>query len=657
MNGRAQRYKLCLTRDVRPTPELLLSRRIPVGAEPVGSHGTHFRVWTPRHRDVFLVIEDEFGAVLSELPLDAERDGYFSGVVAEAVPGTLYRYRFGDAPQRFPDPASRFQPSGPHGPSQVIDPAAFVWSDASWGGVTRARQVLYEMHIGTFTREGSWLAAMDHLPALGELGITTIEMMPVAEFAGRRGWGYDGVDLYAPSHLYGMPDDLRRFVDRAHQLGLGVILDVVYNHFGPDGNFLREFSPGYFSSRYDNEWGDAINFDDDAAAVRELVIANAEYWIDEFHMDGLRLDATQQIFDASPDHVLAEMARRTRAAARGRSILLVAENEPQDTRLLRSQDSGGFGFDAMWNDDFHHAAIVALTGRREAYFTDYGGTPQEFVSMAKWGFLYQGQRYSWQRARRGTPTFGFAPSQFITFLDNHDQIANAPSGRGDRIHARSSPGMYRALTALWLLSPGTPMFFQGQEFAASSPFVYFADHAGELGAAVRAGRARFMSQFRSSATRPLGDALPDPHDEDTFRRCQLRHEERERNTAAVALHRDLLRLRREDRVLSEVSGSRCDGAVLTDRALALRWFAEDPHATHPGQRVADDRLLIVNMGADLTLSSAPEPLLAPPAGSVWDIRWSSEDPAYGGVGSAPLDTIDGWRIPGQAAVLLAARLP
>jgi len=627
-----------------------------VGAERLSQDGTHFRIWAPRHREAFLVLEDESGTVLRECPLEAEPQGYFSLFVPKVSAGTLYRYRFGSAPERFPDPASRFQPRGPHGPSQVVDPASFTWRDAAWRGLTLTGQVLYEMHVGTFTEEGTWLAAIEHLPALAELGVTAIEMMPVAEFPGRRGWGYDGVDLYAPSHLYGTPDDLRRLVDRAHELGLGVILDVVYNHLGPDGNFLREFKPAYFSTRYQNEWGDAINFDDDAAAVREFVIANAEYWIDEFHMDGLRLDATQQIFDSSPHHLLAELSRRTRAAARGRAILLTAENEPQDVRVLRSLESGGFGFDAMWNDDFHHAAAVALTGRREAYLTDYGGTPQEFVSLAKRGFLYQGQRYSWQRAPRGTPTFGFAPSQFITFLENHDQVANTPAGRGERIHERSSPGMYRALTALWLLSPGTPMLFQGQEFAASSPFVFFADHAGELGAAVRAGRAEFMSQFRSAATRRLIDTLADPHHEDTFGRCKLRHAERERHTAAAALHRDLLRLRREDPVFGDAQGVQLDGAVLTERAFVLRWFSADPRAAHTSGRVADDRLLVVNLGVDLFLQSMPEPLLAPPLGTMWELRWSSEDPAYGGVSTPPIETEEHWRIPGQAAVLLAPRV-
>ena len=632
-----------------------LRRRFPIGAERLGPSGTHFRVWAPRHREVALIIEDESGNTVNEMPLQADQDGYFSLLARRVTTGTLYRYRLGGGSERFPDPASRFQPFGPHGPSQIVDPAAFIWSDAAWRGTAIDRQVLYEMHVGTFTEGGTWLAALDRLPALADLGITTIEMMPVAEFAGRRGWGYDGVDLFAPSHRYGVPDDLRRFVDVAHRLGLGVILDVVYNHFGPDGNFLCHFAPSYFATRYANEWGDAVNFDDNAAPVRELMFANAAYWIDEFHMDGLRVDATQQMFDASPQHVLAEISHHARAAAEGRSIILIAENEPQDVRALRSVEQGGFGFDALWNDDFHHAAVVALTGRREAYYTDYGGTPQEFISLAKRGFLYQGQRYSWQRARRGTPTFGIAPSRFVTFLENHDQVANAPAGRGERLHACSSPGSYRALTALWLLSPGTPMFFQGQEFAASSPFLYFADHAGSLGAAVRAGRAGFMSQFRSAATRNLLDALPDPHDEDTFRRCKLVDAERTLHKTAIALHRDLLRLRREDAAFRQTRAGQVDGAVLSDHALVLRWFSHDPDGPWTGETGIADRLMVVNLGTDLHLDPAPEPLLAPPSGMIWEICWSSEDPGYGGSGTAPLDTDDNWRIPGQAAVVLAPR--
>jgi maltooligosyltrehalose trehalohydrolase len=606
---------------------------------------------------VTVVLEDASGAVLVERPLQSESEGYFSSVVDEASTGSLYRFRLGRTSDRFPDPASRFQPSGPSGPSQIVNPAAFSWTDHQWTGMSIERQVLYEMHVGTFTAPGTWTAAVEHLAALADFGVTAIEMMPVADFSGSRGWGYDGVDLYAPSHLYGTPDDLRRFVDQAHRLGLAVVLDVVYNHFGPEGNYLGQFTPRYFSSRHTTEWGQAINYDDDAGAVREFIAGNAAYWIDEFHFDGLRVDATQQIFDASPTHVLADISSRARAAAPGRSICLFAENEPQDTRIVRPREQGGYGFDGLWNDDFHHAATVALTGRREAYYQDYVGTAQEFLSMAKRGFLYQGQRYSWQHQRRGTSTRGLEPHRFVTFLENHDQVANAPSLRGERIHQRASPGMYRALTALWLLSPGTPMFFQGQEFGSSSPFLYFADHAGPLGAAVRRGRADFMRQFRSVASRRDAlDALPDPAADGTFLRSILRDDERLDDGEVMRLHRDLLRVRRDDPIFGRpfVRNS-MDGAVLARRTFILRWFADDPQELLNAQSVSRDRLVVVNLDEDLHFNPAPEPLLAPPAGTAWAILWSSEDPAYGGTGTSPLDGEDGWRIPGQATIVLDAR--
>jgi maltooligosyltrehalose trehalohydrolase len=645
-----------LQRAMTRSPDLKpVRRRFPIGVE-VHNLGSHFRVWAPDHRAVHLVIEDKTGASQAEIPLSPEPNGYFSRTIPNAPAGTLYRYRFGDESDRFPDPASRFQPSGPHGPSQIVDPATFTWTDAGWKGVGRSNQVLYEMHVGTFTDEGTWRAALDHLPALAELGITTIEVMPVAEFAGLYGWGYDGVDLFAPSHLYGDPDDFRRFVDRAHALGLGVILDVVYNHLGPDGNYLRRFASAYFTSRYANEWGDAINFDENAAPVRELIVSNAVYWITEFHLDGLRFDATQQIFDASPTHLLAEIAAQAREVAGDRLILLVAENEPQDVTLVRSPRDGGFGLDGLWNDDFHHTAVVALTGRREAYYTDYVGTPQEFISLVKWGFLYQGQRYSWQRARRGTAALGLEPARFITFLQNHDQVANDPSGRGQRLHELCDAGRYRAMTAYWLLAPGTPMFFQGQEFAASSPFMYFADHQGDLGAAVRKGRAEFLAQFRS-APKNLIEVLPDPADAGTFTRCRLRHEERDSHREVLALHRDLLQVRREDQVFRIQRGDCIEGAVLGPSTFALRYFAANPYDPDSAKASHEERLVIVNLGGDLHFDPAPEPLLAPPAGTGWHIRWSSEDLAYGGRGTAPLDTDTNWEIPGHATVVLAPRLP
>ncbi|HEV7569891.1 MAG TPA: alpha-amylase family glycosyl hydrolase, partial [Thermoanaerobaculia bacterium] len=367
------------------------TRRRPVGAEIVDGE-TSFRVWAPAHREVRVVING------AHYPMQAEDGGYFHGAVDGVGAGTRYRFRVDSKDETYPDPASRFQPDGPHGESEVVDPSVYRWSDGDWRGVDKRNLVIYEMHIGTFTRDGTWRAAIEHLGGLRDTGINLLEIMPVNEFPGRFGWGYDGVDLYAPTRLYGRPDDFRAFVDAAHVHNLGVILDVVYNHLGPDGCYLTKFTPEYFTDRYKNEWGDAMNFDgDNAAGVREFVAENAAYWIDEFHLDGLRIDATQSMYDASEEHIVALMARRAREAAKGRAIVLIGENEPQEVKLIDK-----YRLDALWNDDWHHSAMVAATGSREAYYTDYRGTAQEFVSMALSGFLYQGQYYAWQKKLRGT---------------------------------------------------------------------------------------------------------------------------------------------------------------------------------------------------------------------------------------------------------------
>jgi len=620
------------------------NRRLPVGAELLVGGGVHFRVWAPRRREVEVVVEGGPGTHGAgqrvAQRLEAEGGGYFSGLVSSARAGTRYRYRL-DGAESYPDPAARFQPEGPHGPSQVIDPGPFPWADRHWQGIGGDQAVLYEMHIGTFTRAGTWEAAGRELAELAGLGITLVEVMPVADFPGRFGWGYDGVNLFAPTRLYGVPDDFRRFIDRAHAVGLGVILDVVYNHIGPDGNYLKQFSEDYFTDRYKNEWGEALNFDgDNAGPVREFFVANAGYWIEEFHVDGLRLDATQQIFDESSEHVLAELARHTRQAGGWRAIYLVAENETQHAELVRPPEEGGHGLDAVWNDDFHHSAMVVLSGRSESYYSDFRGTPQEFISAAKYGFLYQGQRSTWQKKRRGTPTFGLPPSAFVTFIQNHDQVSNLL--RGERCHQLTSPGRYRAMTALLLLGPQTPLLFQGQEFAATSPFVFFADHDPDLAKLVRKGRGEFLRQFPSIATPEAFACLPDPGDPATFERCKLDLSERASHGETYTLHRDLLRLRREDPVLRERRPGGCDGAVLGDEAFCLRFFGGDK----------GDRLLVVNFGADLRLGVVPEPLLAPPADGSWQMLWSSEDVRYGGCGTAPLDTELSWLLPGETAVLL-----
>jgi maltooligosyltrehalose trehalohydrolase len=500
--------------------------------------------------------------------------------------------------------------------------------------------VIYELHVGTFTPDGTWAAAATKLPHLAALGVTVIEMMPIAEFRGRFGWGYDGALSYAPTALYGTPDDLRAFVDAAHRHGLAVILDVVYNHFGP-GNRFAELSDHWFTDRYRNDWGPALNFEGSAAApVRDYVAGNAAYWIAEFHFDGLRLDATQDIRDASPEHILARVAREARRATT-RRVLLVAENEPQDARLARPVEAGGTGLDALWNEDFHHAAHVALTGRREAYYHDHAGAPQEFVAAARHGFLFQGQRYDWQDGPRGRPARDLPARAFVTFLENHDQVAN--SADGARLSRLAAPARLRALTALLLLAPQTPMLFQGQEFGSSAPFLYFADLGADLEEPVARGRRDFLAQFPSLTDRGTIDRLPRPADPATFHRCRLDWREAGTDAAVLALHRDLLRLRRTAPAFAAPAAP-VDGAVVGPEAFLLRFFA----AAAP-----DERLLLVNLGRDLPLASVPDPLFAPPAGHAWRLDWSSENPAYGGAGTPPLDPPRRFVLSANAAVLLA----
>ena len=623
-------------------------RRYSIGAETLPGDGVHFRVWAPARREVAVAVDGGTVALAREGGSDAA--GYFSGIAPRAHAGARYSFRLDGDDKAYPDPASRFQPEGPHGPSEVVDARGFAWTDPDWRGVPPDRRVIYEMHVGTFTPEGTYAAAAQQLPALAGLGVTVIEMMPLAEFPGRFGWGYDGVDLWAPSHLYGRPDDLRRFVAAAHAAGIGVILDVVYNHLGPDGNYLGAFSDTYFTDRYENEWGRAINFDGEGSApVRQFYTENAGYWIDEFHFDGLRLDATQAIRDSSSEHVMSALGRRVRQAAGARASFIVAENEPQHTRLVRAPEAGGIGIDALWNDDFHHAACVALSGRSEAYYSDYRGTPQELISAARWGYLYQGQRYRWQKKGRGTPALDLPASAFVCFLENHDQVAN--SGAGRRLHQLTSAAELRAMTALLLLQPATPMLFQGQEFASSAPFLYFADHDPELSAKVAEGRRQFLAQFPSLANPEIERRLADPSDTHTFARCKLDLAQRDDGAHAetYTLHRDLLRLRRETPAFQQQRADRMHGAVLSSAAFMLRFLCAE-----------GDRVLLVNLGADLELEPAPHPLLAPPEGAGWRLAWSSESPVYGGVGVSPLEREPGtepdragaWLLSGRAAVVL-----
>jgi maltooligosyltrehalose trehalohydrolase len=614
------------------------------GATPA-IDGIRFFVWAPEARELQVVLQDGCSNRLL-----SKGDGYFQGIFS-AKAGDRYKFLV-DGKGPFPDPASRYQPEGPHGWSEIVDPDAFRWSDGEKLAreLELKRQVLYELHIGAFTEEGTYRAAESEFPRLHELGITALEIMPLHEFGGSFGWGYDGVNLFAPYHMYGTPDDLRHMVDAAHAAGLAVFLDVVYNHLGSDGNYLAEYSKFFFSET-PTEWGEAPTFDgENSKPVREFILQNAEYWIRDFHFDGLRFDATQSFVDSGihGEQILVALVRRARAAT-DRNLLLFSECERQQSQQLMSQANAGCGLDGMWNDDFHHSAFGRLTGKREGYYADHLGKAQEFVSLAKWGFLFQGQYYSWQKAPRGTPFLHLQPYRAITFLENHDQVANTLYGTRPR--AQCSARRYRAMAAYWLLSSGTPMFFMGQEYGSARPFLYFFDQSGEIGESLLHGRAKFLSQFESIRNIPnLKSILAHPADPNTFKSSKLVAADRT-GQEAVQLQRlfhDLLKLRREDPAIAEQHKGSVDGAVLSDDCFILRFFFTDPIE---GEL---DRLLLVNFGPYLEMIHIPEPLLAPARGKQWTLLWNSEQLEYGGTSATSPITSKGWHIAEETAFLLAS---
>lgn len=612
-----------------------IQRRYPIGAELIPKKGCHFRIWAPEHSKAFVVIEKN--SEQKEYPMVSEKNGYFSLLIPSVVANDCYGFRLGTHKEILPDPACRFQPKGSFGLSAVID-SKYAWTDERWRGKRLEECIIYEMHIGTFTKEGTFQAAKEHLKDLSHLGITLIELMPICECPGQFGWGYDGVNLFAPKHLYGTPSDLKAFINEAHRLKMGVILDVVYNHFGPEGNKIEKFTHRYFT-KHSTDWGIGINFD--VPETREFFLTNARYWIEEYHFDGLRLDAVWCFFCTTQPHILAEFAQTARNAGGERKILIIGEDESQNGKDLKPMEEGGYGFDALWNDDFHHTAHVALTGKREAYYTDYLGAPQEFISAIKYGFLYQGQYYEWQNKKRGTANLDISPSSLIVFLENHDQIAN--SGHGARLHKRSDPGNFKALTCLMLLSPNVPMLFQGQEFNSSKPFNYFSDHGEEFNLAIKESRKKELSQFPRLATPESQFLLPDPSEPLTFTKCKLDFQEREKNKKIYDLHKDLIELRKKDPLFKIASKLRIDGAVLSHSCFLLRYFG--------GEK--GDRLLIFNFGTDLYLLPAPQPLLVAGDNKKWKILFSTEAPKYGGEGIPPIH-IPYWKILSHSAIVLGS---
>jgi maltooligosyltrehalose trehalohydrolase len=509
-----------------------------------------FRVWAPAHRQVELVLRPGDPS-MRRLPLVPVDEGVFTVTHHGVSPGDLYEYEL-DGSGPFPDPASRSQPRGVHGPSAVVDPRSFAWSDGGWRGVPLQHAVIYELHVGTFTDAGTFAGATERLPYLADLGVTVVELMPVADFPGARNWGYDGVSLFAPSRAYGTPDDLRRLVDTAHRLGLGVILDVVYNHFGPDGAYAGVFSPFYFSTRHRSPWGAAVNLDGEGSSqVREFFIENALHWLHEYHFDGLRLDATHGLIDDSPRHFAAELTSRARASLPARRLLLIAEDERNLAAIVRAPEDGGWGVDAVWADDFHHQVRRMTAGDRDGYFEDYRGTTDDLAATIRQGWFYTGQFSAHHARPRGTDPSGVSPDRMVFCIQNHDQIGNRPFGR--RLNHQIEPALFRALSALLLFVPETPLLFMGQEWAASTRFLYFTDHHAELGELVTKGRREEFSRFDAFADPEMRARIPDPQAPSTFADSRLRWDEiaDDPHAGILELYRTMLRLRRTEPALQD----------------------------------------------------------------------------------------------------------
>jgi maltooligosyltrehalose trehalohydrolase len=511
------------------------------GAWPAGG-GTRFRVWAPTRRTVELLIDPAGGH--ERRSLTPGGDGCFAGTFDDVPAGTPYKYVLDDRDE-FPDPASRWQPDGVHGASVVVDPGAYSWSDEKWDGISLPDLVIYELHVGTFSPSGTFAGVADRLPSLRELGVTAIELMPVADFPGMRNWGYDGASLYAPAHAYGAPDDLRRLVEIAHGLGLAVLLDVVYNHFGPDGAYAVACSPLFLSERHQSPWGAAVNVDGPGSEmVRAFFIDNALHWLHEYHFDGLRLDATHAIVDDKPQHVMGELASRVRSEGPRRLITLIAEDDRNLSDIVRPEADGGWGFDAVWSDDFHHEVRALVARDRDGYFADFAGTTAELAAAIERGWLYTGQHSTYREGPRGTDPVGIPRERMVTFLQNHDQIGNRAFG--ERLHHDVDLSVFRAVTALWLLAPETPLLFMGQEWAASTPFLFFTDHEPGLGRSVTEGRRREFSRFAAFADEEARARIPDPQALSTFEASRLVWEERRHSphSGILRLHAALLALRK-----------------------------------------------------------------------------------------------------------------
>jgi maltooligosyltrehalose trehalohydrolase len=542
---------------------MVSSWNLDLGAS-VTEGGVHFRVWAPKASSVSLVLMGD----REPYPMNPEDRGYYSTFLRGLEEGRRYCYLLNEDRPR-PDPVSRSQPEGVHGPSEIVDPRQFRWEDQDWHGIPLEEMILYELHTGTFTQEGTFKAILSHLDYLkNELGVTAIELMPVAQFPGERNWGYDGTYLYAPQNSYGGPIGLKRLINACHQKGLAVILDVVYNHLGPEGNYLGDYGP-YFTDRYKTPWGSAVNCDGpESDEVRRFIVDNALYWVTEYHMDGLRIDAIHGIFDFSAQHILYDIreAVHQQAMRLERPMVVIAESDLNDVRVINSPSQGGYGLDAQWNDDLHHCLHTLLTGERNGYYEDFGDFNQ-LVKALQEGFVYSGQYSSFRRRRHGSSSKHLPPSKFLVFSQNHDQVGNR--WKGDRLSTLVSFEALKLAAGIILLSPHTPLLFMGEEYGEEAPFQYFIHHSDhDLIEAVRKGRKEEFSAFQWSAE------TPDPQDEVTFSRSKINLEGRHdgKSQTLLQFYEALITLRKElyPRPSPDEQGVRVEGFG-AEKAILIRW--------------------------------------------------------------------------------------
>ncbi len=598
------------------------------GANPLGDGRTRFEVWAPRASRVIVEVISGNGA--DRHVLERSGGGVHSAVVAGVPCGSDYVYRLDGGPGR-PDPVSRLLPAGVHGPTRIVDPASFAWTDQGWRGIAMADAIIYELHVGTFTSAGTFDAAAERLPYLRSLGVTAIEIMPVSQFPGTRNWGYDGASLYAVQESYGGPDGLRRFLDAAHAQRLAVLLDVVYNHVGPEGNYLSEFGP-YFSNRSLSTWGEGFNLDGpDSDEVRRYLVQNASYWITEYHFDGLRLDAADRIVDLGALHLLEELTAAVHERGRelGRQTLVIAESDANDPRYLLPAGDGGLGLDAQWSDDFHHAVHAALTGERQGYYADFAEPASVGKALAE-RFVNDGRYSAYRRRRHGRLAAHIPGDRFVICVQNHDQVGNR--ARGERLSTLVCPDSLRLAAAILLLSPYVPLIFMGEEYGESAPFLYFVSHTDPaLVEAVRQGRCREFAGFAWSGE------VPDPADPSTFERSRLAwaRSEQPGHAELLTLYRDLMTLRKSEPALwpgaapVRLMGGLPDGIVAAELGAGSRRLAAFYNFS--------------GMSADVPL----------PAG-VWEIAMSTDSAAYGGGDRSTLDSPQA-RVAAHSALLLRTR--